>query len=399
MRAYLHLLRHRPLGPLLAAAALGRLPQTMNGLGLVFFAHEATGSFAVAGAAVGGSALGMSLGGPLLGRAADAHGAWVVRASSVAYAALMAAIVLTGHGGPPAVLVILATFAGVAYPPIAGLLRGRLPQLTEDLPHLLGSAYALDSVLVEMTFIGGPLLAGLLVGVASPSAILVAAAVAGVVGPLAFLHLLPDARPDAPRPTDRLGPLRSPAIATVVMSMLPFGMAMGAIEVMLPAFSVSRHAAGLGGVLLAIWSVGSVLGGLAYGARTRSTPVVVLHRRLTLLYPLAYVPLLASSSVASMAFLVLPAGLLVSPLFASRNELVGSHAPPGTETEALSWPMATLLAGISLGSALSGALIQRSGWRASVLLAIAAAAMAAAVVALRRRSLASATPDEEPAGA
>jgi MFS family permease len=311
----------------------------------------------------------------------------------------MITIVAVGRAAPDVALVLLATCAGIAYPPIAGLLRGRLPQLVREAPQLLGRAYALDSVLVEATFIGGPLLAGLLVGLASPSAVLVVAAVAGVAGPLLFLRLLPDAPPPMDRPAGRRGPLRSPAIVTVVLSMLPFGMAMGALEVMLPAFGVTEHAAGLGGVLLAIWSVGSVTGGLIYGARTWGMPTVALHRQLTLLYPLAYLPLLASTSVASMAFLVLPAGLLVSPLFASRNELVGFHAPPGTETEALTWPMATVLGGVALGSALSGTLIEHSGWRASVLLSIAAATLASVIVMVRHRSFSAGTPQDEPAGA
>ena len=116
-------------------------------------------------------------------------------------------------------------------------------------------------------------------------------------------------------------------------------------------------------------------------------PVARLHLRLTALYPLAFLPLLASGSVAAMALLLLPAGALIAPIFASRNELVGLAAPRGTETEALTWPLTALLCGIALGAAISGALVDAVDWQAAVFAASGAALLAALLSVLRRRTL------------
>jgi predicted MFS family arabinose efflux permease len=296
-----------------------------------------------------------------------------------------------GGSAPAWLLIVIAVLAGAAFPPTPSVLRARMPGLLADTRGLLVPAYALDSVLVELTFVGGPLLTAVLVAVFSPSAALLVSAAASVVGTVVFLRVLPPVELTERHHGGWLGPLRSPAILTLVLTMLPFGIAIGAVEVMLPAFSDQEGAPELAGVLLAMWALGSAFGGLAYGVRTWRRPVAARHLGLTLLYPLAFLPLFASSSVALMAILVLPAGMLIAPIFASRNELVGAVAPRGTETEALTWPLTTLLCGIALGAALSGTLVDHFDWRATVVAAIAAAGLAALISAARRQTLLTAT--------
>jgi predicted MFS family arabinose efflux permease len=88
-----------------------------------------------------------------------------------------------------------------------------------------------------------------------------------------------------------------------------------------------------------------------------------------------------------MALLVVPAGLLIAPLIASRNELAGIVAPPGSETEAFTWPLTALVGGIALGAAAAGVIVEASGWRAAVLCGAAAAAVGGAVALARRGTL------------
>jgi MFS family permease len=391
LNAYLHVLRHRPLGPLLLASVLARLPQTINGLALVLFIRAETGSYSTAGAVAGGIALGMGVGAPFLGRVADRKGPLLLLPVGVGHAALLVTIVLVGGSAPAWLLIVIAVLAGAAFPPTPSVLRARMPGLLADTRGLLVPAYALDSVLVELTFVGGPLLTAVLVAVFSPSAALLVSAAASVVGTVVFLHVLPPAELAERHHGGWLGPLRSPAILTLVLTMLPFGIAIGAVEVMLPAFSDREGAPELAGLLLAMWALGSAFGGLAYGVRVWRGPVAARHLGLTLLYPLAFLPLFASSSIALMAVLVLPAGLLIAPIFASRNELVGAVAPRGTETEALTWPLTTLLCGIALGAALSGTLVDHFDWQATVVAATVAAGLAALISAARRQTLLTAT--------
>jgi hypothetical protein len=110
-------------------------------------------------------------------------------------------------------------------------------------------------------------------------------------------------------------------------------------------------------VLVAVWSFGSLAGGLVYGARPRRSDLATVHLRIALVLPLLFLPILVAPSVALMALLVLPAGALIAPLIATRNELATVAAPPGARTEALTWPLTALLSGIALGAATAGALV------------------------------------------
>jgi predicted MFS family arabinose efflux permease len=169
--------------------------------------------------------------------------------------------------------------------------------------------------------------------------------------------------------------------------MLPVGFAIGALEVAVPAFSHDQSRAELAGVLLATWSLGSAVGGFVYGARVRRSPLPLVHQRLTLLLPLGFLPLLLAPSMAVMAVLLIPAGLFIAPIIASRNELASRAAPPGTKTEALTWPLTSLVGGIALGAAAGGALIDASDWRAAATAAVLSAGAGGLIATARRQTL------------
>jgi hypothetical protein len=82
--------------------------------------------------------------------------------------------------------------------------------------------------------------------------------------------------------------------------------------------------------------------------------------------------------------------MLIAPLIASRNEIAGLVAPAGARTEAYTWPLTALVAGIALGAAAAGAISDAASWQVAVLVAAGAAAMGAAVSAGRRGTLAAA---------
>jgi predicted MFS family arabinose efflux permease len=103
--------------------------------------------------------------------------------------------------------------------------------------------------------------------------------------------------------------------------------------------------------------------------------------------PLGFLPLLVAPTMAVMALLLVPAGLFIAPILATRNELASQAAPAGTKTEALTWPLTALVGGIALGAAGGGALIDASGWRAAALAAVLSAFAGALVATSRRSSL------------
>jgi MFS family permease len=210
-----------------------------------------------------------------------------------------------------------------------------------------------------------------------------------LAGTVSFVSVLPPSAgaPESQRRPGLLGPLREPGIQTLALTMLPIGFAFGALEIAVPAFADEHARAELAGPLLAVWALGSAAGGFVYGARRGRLPLAKLHLRVTLALPIAFAPLLTIPSTALFALLLFPAGLFIAPMIASRNELASEVAPPGTETEALTWPLTALVGGISLGAAAAGGLVDGPGVRGAIAAAVAAAAVGGVAAFVRRGTL------------
>jgi MFS family permease len=391
MQSYLRILRAPHLAALLGASLFARLPIGINGLATVLFLRERTGSFAIAGAAAGGGALGTALGAPITARLVDRLGRRALLVLAAVHAGGLLALIAAGYAdAPPAVLVAAALIAGAALPPTSSVVRALYPVLVG--PELVRGAYALDSVLTETIFFVGPLLTALVVALVTPAAALGLSAAAVTAGVVAFVAVMPGrADDDLPEPgaasPGRLGALRAPGIQTLVLSMLPVGFAFGALEVAIPAFAQDHGRPELAGVLIAIWSVGSIAGGLVYGARSRGMSLERVHVAVAVILPFGFLALAPAESPLAMALLVIPAGVFIAPLIASRNELAGVVALPGSRTEAFTWPLTALVGGVALGAAAAGGIIEASGWRTAVLVAAAAAAVGACVSVARRATL------------
>jgi MFS family permease len=382
---YLAILRAPHVAALVASSLLARLPVGINALAIVLYLRERTGSFAIAGAVAGSLAAGSGVGAPVMGRLIDRLGARrVLIPLAVVHAAALGAIVASGAArAPTALLIAFGLLAGVAIPPTSSVLRSLWAELLE--PQLLRPAYALDSTLIEVIFTTGPLLTAGIATLTSPASALIVSAVAVLTGTTIFTAL-PATRHIHTHGHERggwLGALASPGVRTLVLVSLPAGVAIGICEVGIPAFSRAEGVPAASGVLLAIWSLGSAAGGLLYGALPhRSTTRA--HLFVATLLPLTLLPLAAATSIGVMALLVIPAGCCIAPLLATRNELVGGVAPPGSRTEAYTWPTTSFVGGIAIGAAVAGVLVEGPGWR-TAFLAGAAFAVAGAVLAAARR--------------
>jgi MFS family permease len=392
MGRYLEILRTPTVARMFATGLLARLPIGINGLAVVLLLKAETGSFGAAGAAAGALALGSGVGAPMTGRLIDAFGArMLIALAAVSATALLALVALARADAATPAFLVAAFASGVAFPPTGAVMRAQYPRLFGEQPALLQTAFALDSVMIELVFTIAPLLVAALVVLFVPAVALVVSAAALLAGTIALVATLPA---DDEWPADaaqaargRLGALAAPGIRTLVASTLPVGFAFGALEVALPAFADQEGEPELAGVLIALWGLGSAVGGLAYGARARRGSLTRAHLRVAALLPVSFLPMALATSPASMALLVVPAGILISPLIATRNELVGRVAPAGTGTEAYTWPLTALVGGIALGAATSGALADATSWQVAVLAAAGAAAGGALISTGRRATL------------
>lgn len=392
MSVYARILRTPGIALIVLASVIGRLPISITGLAILLYVRDVTGSFAAAGICTGALALGTALGAPIQGRLVDRRGLGMLVPLAVLHAAGLLAIWIAGAADAPApALASLALLTGAALPPVSPVLRSRWPHLLAEQPDLVASAFAFDSVLIEIVFIAGPVLTTVIVATVGPQYALAVAAACVLIGTLMMLHGL-RGRPGPERAgagagAFGLGALADPGLRTLVFASLPVGFAVGSVEVAVPAFCDSEGFEELAGLLLAVWSCGSAVAGLAWGARPYGGPLTTVHLWCAWLLPAATAPIALASSAPTMAVLVALAGLPIAPLIASRNQLIERVTPPGTATEAYTWPLTALVTGVSLGAAAAGAVVEASSWTTAVLLGATVAALGAAIVATRRQTL------------
>ena len=373
---------------LFGSALVARLPQGMASLAILLLVRGATGSYPAAGAAVGAYALASALTAPLQGALVDRFGRVRVLAPT-AFAqgiVLIALVVASRAGGHAVALVALSGLAGGLYPPIAPTVRALLRERLED-PTVRETAYALESIAQELVWITGPLLVGLVITVISPAAAVLLLGVVCMGGTVLFVRSpLAAGRGSRPRAHRRAAALGSAQLRALLAPIALTGVGLGAVEVGLPSLALHAGSRSASGLMLALWSAGSLTGGLWYGSRSWSSPLGARYRLLLLTLVGCTAPLIAARSVPAGLALSLVAGLAIAPMFSCQYALVGRAATAGSETEAFTWVTAALVGGLAAGSAAGGA-VAAQGVSAPFLLSCAATTLAAAlatVVAGRR---------------
>ncbi|MGY1635548.1 MFS transporter [Geodermatophilus sp. SYSU D00742] len=393
MRSYLSVWRLPSAPVLLVAGFAGRLPSAMVPLGLLLMVQQQTGSYAVAGVAAAAYGLAMAVMAPVLGRLADRRTPRpVLLTQAAAYPLLLALLVAVVLGSAPtAVLVGAAALAGAATPLVSGTVRALWSRVD---PRVRTTAFALDATATELVFVAGPTLVAALAVLAAPAWSLAVAGVLAVAGALGIATSRA-MRGWVPVPAvERAHPLAtvlSPGMPRVLGSGAALMLGFGALEVAVPAFADAAGTPGMSGVLLALWSLGSVAGGLWFGARVVSVSLPRQYRWLLLGVTIGLAPLTAASGPWVLGALLFLGGTAIAPTLTVQSSLVGTLAPAHATTEAFTW-LSTMATGASaIGAALGGALIDGpAGVTGSLLLAVAGAALAVVVTLVpgRRRVVA-----------
>ena len=371
---------------LFGTALLGRLPQGMSTLAILLIVRAATHSYAAAGLSTGAYALACGCAAPLQGRLVDRLGrARVLVPCAVVQAVTFVVLILCAHRSAGAgVLIALSLVAGALQPALAPSVRALLGEVVHD-RSVREAAYALEAVIQELIFITGPLVVAALVAVVSPSAALVASCVACVTGTSLFvvspLARAPGRSEHDPERRGRAGLRANPALMALMLPMGLMGLSIGAIDIGLPALALHAGSRPSSGLMLALWSVGSLAGGLAAGARSWRLSLATRHRRLLVAAVLCTAPLIAARTVPEGLIGALLAGLTVAPCFSCQYALAGRAAPSGEVTEAFTWISSALVIGVAAGSALGGAAV--GGGLAWPFVIASAAVAVAALAALR----------------
>ncbi|HEY1488275.1 MAG TPA: MFS transporter [Micromonosporaceae bacterium] len=401
-RRYRTLLAARGVRSLLVSSLIGRLPIGMGMLLFILVVHAGTGSYTVGGLAAAANSLATAFFGPPLGRLADrGHAALILVVTGVLQAASLVGLVIALKlGSGDALIIAIGAITGIVNPPIAAVTRTVLPRLAPDEPSRM-TAFALDATLIDMTYVIGPAIVGVVSAIWSGYAAALVAAAFSVIGALGVAaarsvrHGYP--RATGPRRTGSrwrrlIGPLSSRGLRTVLIVSILQAAAFGVLEVAIPAYTNASGMPQAGGLLIAIWSCGSIVGGLWYGAQDFRASLGRQYAVLMTLNMIGFSSMLLAGGPYTLGIFLFFAGLFIAPATTVEGALVTRLAPADATTEAFTWSGTAIYLGFALGSgigalALSSSLGSTSALTNATLIAVALSAVGTLLTVTERRSL------------
>ncbi|MCY1030481.1 MFS transporter [Corallococcus sp. BB11-1] len=359
------------------ASSFARLGGTMAPFALLLAGERATASFAQGAWMASGYAMGMAAAAPFRGRTLDRRRLpGGLRPPLLAQAVVFLALALACYLKASLwVLLPLSVVGGVVPAGVVAAYRAILPALVPG--GRLEAAFAIDAVLMEVQWILGPSLVGML-ALAHPTLGVGAIALTGLSA-LVLNLFLPEREP-----------LPGPPVAATLASLAPFfrglprllylsslavGVSWGVVDAALPPRLVqvgSRPEAW--GALTALLSAASAVGGLLYTSTLKGRVTldgVILRRCMGFLalWGVLLVPLARVTSLWALGAALAAAGLFLAPQAAMQATLLQRQLPDGRQAEGFALSNACFALGLGLGSGVVAVLLETAGPHGALLTA------------------------------
>jgi predicted MFS family arabinose efflux permease len=373
----------------LTGVVVGRLAIAAEPLSTVLLVRGSTGSFAAAGLVMACYSIAAAISLPIQGRIIDRIGQTrVIGTATVVNTAGFGALIALAHtGGSVGAMAGVATVAGLGTLPTGSTMRTLWSRLVPE-SELRQAAFALDAVAIDVAFIVGPLIAAVVIAVASPTASLSTCMVLTLIGSAIFATSRASRSwRGVPAHHRQVGPLRSASVLVLMGAAFGVGVAVGAAELAITAFASHHGAAELGGALIAVQASASTVGGLWFGARVWRSPPGQRLWSVSLAFAVTMLPLLAVPSLAAAFPLMALSGVALAPTISVIYLLLDSLAPTGTAAEATGWILTAIVGGAALGNAAAGVAVTEASPQAGLAVAAAGGALTLLAAAVGRRSL------------
>jgi MFS family permease len=366
---------------LLTMSLVARLPLGMASLSIVLLVTREHG-YGTAGLVTGLYVAASGLSNLLLSRAADQFGArQVLVPAALGYAAAMTVLAVVPADALSA-QAVAAFAAGAMAPPVVAVVRGAWPRLYP--PEVAQAIYGLEATAQELIFIVGPTLVAVVAGLAGAPAATVLTGAVALIGTWGTA-IAPGLRTHVGRERGVARPsLRGMGLPWYLAAGAALVLGFNATEIAVVAFVSGREASAAAGVVLAVWSVGSLVGGLAFGGRVGRVDDAAVARSLLLIGSGVALTSVAPDRVV-LAVLLFAGGMAVAPGLARLYGRIGATAPEGAATEAFGWMTVAMLVGATGGAALGGASVEWLGPRWTLLLAGLPTVLVAAIGWTTRR--------------
>ncbi|MDJ0357372.1 MFS transporter [Paenarthrobacter sp. PH39-S1] len=418
---YRELLSIAPVRRLLLVAMLARIPHAAAGVLVTLHVVETLNlGYGAAGGVAAAVTIGIALGAPWRGRRVDLVGLRRALVPSVISEVVVWSVApFLGYE----LLLVAAVIGGLFSVPIFSVVRQALGVMVA--PAQRRTAYALDSVGAELTFMVGPALGVLLSTTLHSVAGLILIGAASAVAGLFLMWFNPPTRTgqrgsyqqdvnDELASMEELSPAEAAgsqsfaganvlgrlwgrtrgslvwlnvAVIAVLGASLGAGLVLSGTDVGIVAVLRNSDQIGSMGIVLVFWCAASVVGGLIYGALSRPVnPLWMLAAMALLTIPMGF-----ATDAWSLALLSIAPGLLCAPVLTSSAERIAELVAEQRRGEAMGWYGSSLTLGSAIGAPFGGMMIDIVGpWGGFTTVGILAAALALAGLvaqAFRRRSL------------
>ena len=354
MSSYRDLLRTPGVARIIAAQLTARFPFGMLSLAFLLHIEQVTGSYGAAGLVLAATSIGQAIAGPLTSRWMGVWGIRKVLLLTLAVCAVSVTTIALVTMTVPAYMAV-GFVAGLSTPPVQPAVLTIYPKLVTS--QQLTPLFSLDASAQEIIWVLGPVVTtfvstqvGTVWGIALAAAIM-------VVGCLWFISSPEVGRVRIPRSRRKLGQVlkRPPVLLATVVGFLLIG-ACSAVEAGVVA--TFGHDGLEAGIVLAIFSVGSLAGGLALG-HTPIGPYALARRIFIVFAGLAVASLFLNAWWLSVTLFV--AGIGIAPALAVLFAIVSASVKFSDTAEAYGWVGTGQLIGAAMGSAAAGFLIDGSG--------------------------------------
>ncbi|MEU0885567.1 MFS transporter [Lentzea sp. NPDC005914] len=346
--------RVRPLALLMFFA---RMPPAATGVILTLHvAVTLDKGYGAAGLVGAAGTVGMGLGAPLMGRLVDERGLRAMLALSVTASA---AFWLTAPLMSYWTLLVCSFVVGLLGVPMMSLGRQMITALVPE--HQRRVALSVDSISVELSFMGGP---ALCVAVATKFSTDTALMFIGVstllAGALLYWANPPmvheDEIVDGPKP--KVSEWLRGRIVAVLVVCIAETVCLAGMEVSAIASMEHIGKSGWLGIVFFAMCGASIAGGLVYGGVKRVPNVLVL----LVVMAVCEIPVgLGDGSVLWLCVLLIPMNLVCAPLIAACGEQISRLAPPTARGLAMGLQGSAFTIGGAIGAPLAGVAIDRGG--------------------------------------
>ena len=396
------MLRTQGVARIIAAQLTARFPNGMTSLAILLHVEHMTGSYGAAGLVLAAASVGQATAGPVTSRW---MGRWGMRRVLTLTTAVCATALLTLALVPLGIAGYMAfgLIAGLSTPPVQSAVRTIYPKMVNA--RQLTALFSLDASLQEIIWILAPVVITVVATqVGTVPALLLIVTILAAGG--AWFILSPEVgRVRIPRSRRAFGKVlgKPVVLLATVIGFLLIG-ACAAVEAAVVA--TFGHGGLEAGLVLAVFSVGSLAGGLAFGHIPMGP--WAMARRMTvvaggLIAAAVVVGDMGATSPWWVGACLVLAGVGIAPALAVMFAMTSASVKFSETAEAYGWIGTGQLIGAALGSAIAGFVIDVNGppgaYAAAAGFAIAGAVVAAVFVRgfpdLRGRDV-SPIPDTEP---